>query len=115
MTLYYADSDTFISRIQMTQKGKLQYVIEGTQIENTEIQEWEVTAPVSWALTYDSNFLLMTNQFYNISAAYIDKDNATAEDFEKYGLATPAYEIVFFDGTEEHTLALGNLSADDSY
>lgn len=114
-TLYYADSDTFISRIQMTKKGKLQYVIEGEILEGTEVQEWEVTAPVSWNLTYDSNFLTMTNQFYNIIAAYIVKDAATEDDFAKYGLTVPAYEIVFWDGTTENTLALGNLSSDDAY
>lgn len=115
MTLYYADSDSFISRIQMTQKGKLKYVIEGSVVEGTQVQEWKVTAPVSWGLTFDSNFLVMTNQFYNISAAFIEKEDATEDDFAEYGLTVPDYEVVFWDGKAEHTLALGNLSPEGTY
>lgn len=112
MTLYYAGSDAFIDRIQMKKNGELQYVLEGEQIPESEVQSWKVVEPVYWELTYDSKFLTLTEQFYNVVASYIVEENA---DFAKYGLEVPAYEVVFREGDTEYTLALGNLTEDGAY
>lgn len=111
-TLYYADSDAFINRIQMKKNGELQYVLEGSKIPDSEVEEWKVTAPVYWDLTYDSKFLIMTGQFYNIVATDVVEETT---DFAKYGLEVPAYEVVFWEGDKQYTLALGNLTEDGAY
>lgn len=111
--LFVATSEEFVNRIKMTKKGEFQYTLEGSQVEDSSTELWNVTEPISWRITFDSNFLNYTSAFYSIIAAECADET---EDFAKYGLDVPAYEIEFtVDDKTTYKLSLGNLTENGAY
>lgn len=107
--LFVAGENDFINTISMTRKGQFQYTIEGTVDEN-DIQDWKVTAPVTWGMTLTEEFLKFPKQFYNLKASQCLGET---EDWKQYGLDVPAYEVKFKVGRTEYKLALGNIKEEE--
>ena len=101
----------FLTKLSMSNDGKLQYTLEATPSTDT-YGTWKLTAPVPGEVSRDSRFMNFTYQFYSITA---HECLGEEENLESYGLLVPKYEVVYYFKNEEYKISFGNKTQDGNY